>query len=189
MVRVGMHVAGRRSNQIYGWVMRRVIVFSLAGFALSGCASFSLPGADIFSSTPAPVTLQLESMPSGAEARTSAGPSCRTPCSLSVPAEPLTVTYTMDKYQPQTVSVQPARRLATNPQTDIQFETYVTDLDPNPVFAQLEPSAPSKRAAKRPAPKRPAKRPPATTTGAAEPAPAASSPFPAPANSSPFPTR
>ena len=185
-----MDAAGRRSNQSIshnGWVMRRVIVFSLAGIALSGCASFSsLPGASIFSPTPAPVTLQFESMPAGAEARTSTGGSCRTPCSLSVPAEPLTVTYTLDKYQPQTVSVQPTKKLASNPQTDIQFETYVTDLEPNPVFAQLEPTAPPKRSRRAP-PKRPAKR--AEAPAAAEPAVTATSPFPDPVGASPFPSR
>lgn len=187
MVQPGTDAAGRRSNQIDGWVMRRVIVFSLAGIALSGCASFSIPGSDFFSSAPSPVTIQLESMPSGAEARTSSGPSCRTPCSLSVPAEPMTVTFTMDKYQPQTVSLQPTKRAATNPNPDVQFETYVTDLEPNPVFAQLEPTAPPKRA-KRPAKRPPAKRPPAAAAAPAS-APAGSSPFPAPASSSPFPSR
>jgi hypothetical protein len=185
MVQPGTDAAGRRSNQKDGWVMRHVIVFSLAGIALSGCASFSIPGSDIFSSTPAPVTIQLESMPSGAEARTSSGPSCRTPCSLSVPAEPMTVTFTMDKYQPQAVSLQPTKRPAANPNPDVQFETYVTDLEPNPVFAQLEPTAPPKRT------KRPAKRPQAKRPAAAAPAPApaSSTPFPAPASSSPFPSR
>lgn len=168
--------------------MRRVIVVSLAGIALSGCASFSIPGSGIFSSTPSPVTIQLESMPSGAEARTSSGPSCRTPCSLSVPAEPMTVTFTMDKYQPQTVSLQPTKRVAANPNPDVQFESYVTDLDPNPVFAQLELAAPPKRA-KRPPKRPPAKRPPATSAAPASAAPAASSPFPAPATTSPFPSR
>ncbi len=160
--------------------MRRVIVISLAGIALSGCASFSVPGLDFLTPSPQMATLQLESRPPGAEARTSAGPSCRTPCSVSVPAAaPLTVTYTLDRYQPQTVSVQPIQQAVVNPNVDAGGAAYVIDLDPNPVFAELAPTAPPKRTTKRPPPKRVAKRPP----------PPDSSPFPSPASSSPFPSR
>jgi hypothetical protein len=158
--------------------MRRAIVISLAGIALSGCASFSVPGLDFLSSSPQMVTLQLESMPSGAEARTSAGPSCRTPCSVSVPAQPLTVTYTLDRFQPQTVAVQPMQQSVVNPDTDVGGVAYVMDLDPNPVFAQLASAAPVKRTTKRPPPKRTTRQPAAS-----------SSPFPSPSGSSPFPSR
>ena len=163
--------------------MRRLIVISLAGIALSGCASFSVPGLDFLTPAPAVTTLQLESMPPGAEARTSAGPSCRTPCSVSVPAAPLTVTYTLDRYQPQTVSVQPLQQAVVNPNVDSGGSGYIVELDPNPVFAQLAPSAPLKGGTKRPPPKRVAKRPPADAP------PPAGSPFPPPAGSSPFPSR
>src|SRR5438046_1256719 len=99
--------------------MRRVFVVSLAGIALSGCASFSVPGLDFLTPAPPVTTLQLESMPAGAEARTSAGPSCRTPCAVSVPAsQPLTVTYTLDRYMPQTVSVQPLQQTVVSPTAD-----------------------------------------------------------------------
>ncbi len=157
--------------------MRRLIVISLAGIALSGCASMSVPGLGFLTPSPQMATLQLESVPAGAEARTSAGPSCRTPCSVSVPAAPLTVTYTLDRHQPQTVSVQPLQQTVVSPSVDDGGTSYVVELDPNPVFAQLAPSAPPpKRTAKRPPPKRVAP-------------PPAGSPFPAPASSSPFPSR
>jgi hypothetical protein len=163
--------------------MRRVIVISLAGIALSGCASFSVPGLDFLTPAPAQTTLQLESSPQGAEARTSAGPSCRTPCSVSVPVAPLTVTFTLDRFQPQTVSIQPVQSTVAGTSIDMPA-SVVTELDPNPVFAQLAPAAPVKRAAKRPPPKRPAKRP------AEEAAPPpGGSPFPPPASQSPFPSR
>jgi hypothetical protein len=164
--------------------MRRLIVISLAGIALSGCASLSVPGLDFLTPAPTVATLQLESMPPGAEARTSAGPSCRTPCSVSVPVAPLTVTFTLDKYQPQTVPVQPMQQTVASPNVDIGTYT-VFELDPNPVFAQLPPAVPPKRTTRRPPPKRVAKRPPATGGGGAT----ASSPFPPPASSSPFPSR
>jgi hypothetical protein len=163
--------------------MRRVIVISLAGIALSGCASFSVPGLGFLTPAPPVATLQLESMPAGAEARTSAGPSCRTPCAVSVPAEPLTVTFTLDRFQPQTVAVQPLRQTVVNPNVDVAGVSYIVELDPNPVFAQLAPAAPPKRTTRRPPPKRVAKRPPA------EAPPPAGSPFPPPASSSPFPSR
>ncbi len=162
--------------------MLRVIVISLAGIALSGCASFSVPGLDFLTPAPPATTLQLESSPQGAEARTSAGPSCRTPCSVSVPVAPLTVTFTLDRFQPATVAVQPTQTGAVTSSIDMNTSAVI-ELDPNPVFAQLAPAAPVKRTTKRP-PKRVAKRPPAAAT-----APPGSSPFPQPAASTPFPSR
>ena len=167
--------------------MLRVIVISLAGIALSGCASFSVPGLDFLTPAPAQTTLQLESSPQGAEARTSAGPSCRTPCSVSVPVAPLSVTFTLDRFQPQTVAVQPTQTSVASSSIDMP-NSIVTEMDPNPVFAQLAPAAPVKRATKRPPPKRAVKRPPPPPPADAAP-PAGSSPFPPPASSSPFPSR
>ena len=149
--------------------MRRVIVISLAGIALSGCASMSVPGLDFLTPAPSVATLQLESMPPGAEARTSAGPSCRTPCTVSVPAAPLTVTY-------HARQVSAADRLraadAANRRQSQRGRRQLhssMELDPNPVFAELAPAGPPKRTTKRPPPKQVAKRPPA-----------AASPFPPP---------
>ena len=64
---------------------------------------------------------------------------------------PLTVTYTLDRYQPQTVSVQPMQQTVANPNVDVGSYT-VMELDPNPVFAELAPAAPPKRTTKRPPP-------------------------------------
>jgi hypothetical protein len=165
--------------------MRRVIVISLAGIALSGCASFSVPGLGFLTPSPQMVTLQLESAPSGADARTSAGPSCRTPCSVSVPAAPLQVTYTLDRFQPVTVAVQPMEQTVVSQNVDAGGAATIVELDPNPVFAQLAPTAPPKRVVKRPPPKRVVKRPPPADA----PPPPNSSPFPPPTSSSPFPSR
>ena len=49
--------------------------------------------------------MQFESEPAGAEARTSLGQTCRTPCSLAVAANEFTVSFTLPGYQPQTVPV------------------------------------------------------------------------------------
>src|SRR5215468_3390755 len=148
--------------------MRRVFVIGFAGIALSGCSSFS--GLDFLTPAPAMVVLQLESSPQGAEAQTSAGPACRTPCSVSVPAAPLSVTFTLDKFQPQTVSIQTSEQTVYGNGIDASPRT-VMELDPNPVFAQLAPAGPVRRSGKRPPPKV-ASKPPASQA-----APSSSSPF------------
>ena len=153
--------------------MRRVIVIALAGFGLAGCSSFSM---DAFRSTPPPVTVQLESAPQGANAVTSLGPGCKTPCSVSVPAaDSFTVTYTLSKFQPMTVPVQVIRIPG-------DFSTPAsTAVDPNPVVAELQPAGPPPRAVRKPLrPKKPKPKPAAAPAG---------SPFPQPAAPAPAPTR
>ncbi|TKT73603.1 PEGA domain-containing protein [Afipia massiliensis] len=145
----------------------RIIVVVAAGLGLAGCSSFSMP--DMFKSTPPSATIQLESLPAGAEARASSGETCKTPCSLSVvAAENFSVTFSLPKYQPETVPVQIIR--------DPSGPGVV--VDPNPVYAELQPALPTKkgRAAPKAAPK--AKKPPAPA--AAEPAEEPNSPFPPP---------
>src|SRR3979411_1299366 len=85
--------------------MRRVIVIAAAGASLAGCSSFSL---DYFKPTPPTVQVRLESVPPGADARTSLGPGCKTPCAVAVtaPDAGFSVTYTLNKFQPLTVPVQ-----------------------------------------------------------------------------------
>jgi hypothetical protein len=148
--------------------MRRVIVVALAGASLAGCSSLSW---DSLKGAPVTVQVQLDSVPSGAEAKTSAGPGCKTPCSVAVPVSDagFTVTYTMNKFQPTTVQVQ----VINNPG---DFTTPPsTVIDPNPVVAELKPAGPPPKAirAKPKQPKPP--KPPKTTA-----APAAGSPFPPP---------
>lgn len=151
--------------------MRRVILVAAAGLGLAGCSSFST---DYFRPTPPPVTVQLESAPQGANAVTSLGPGCKTPCSVAVPAaDSFTVSYTLNKFQPMTIPVQVVRIPG-------DFLTPAsTTIDPNPVVAELQPAAPPPRAVRKPLrPKKPKLKPTA--------APAAS-PFPTPA--APAPTR
>ena len=128
--------------------MRRVIAIAVAGASLGGCSSFSI--GDYFKSTPPTVQVQLESNPPGADAKTSLGPGCKTPCSLSVPAPDtgFSVSYALNKYQPATVPVQ----VIHNPGDLGTPGTTVTD--PNPVFAELQPAGPLPRAHKGTKPKR-----------------------------------
>ncbi|MES2752273.1 MAG: hypothetical protein V4661_12960 [Pseudomonadota bacterium] len=154
----------------------RIIVVVAAGLGLTGCSSISMPSMDMFKSKPQSVTVQLESLPVGAEARTSSGQSCQTPCSMSVPAENnFTVTFSLPKYQSETVPVQVVRQGADTDIPDAQGSGAGILIDPNPVYAELQPAVPGRggKAAPKtpPRPKKPA---------AAAPAPAASSPFPPP---------
>ena len=125
-------------------------------------------------------TVQLESEPAGAEAKTSAGQSCRTPCALSVSGDEFTVTYSLPGYQPQTVPVHVVT--PPNDPTD-PGALQATRVVPNPVYAELQPEPP-------PAPRRtaPPKKPRPVAAAPARPAPAAAmAPAPAPAPASPWP--
>jgi hypothetical protein len=81
MVRVGPKRL--LAAQGVGTVMSRVVAVLACGFALAGC-SMSMPSLDYFRSGPVNETLRVESEPPGADARTTQGQSCRTPCELSV---------------------------------------------------------------------------------------------------------
>ena len=122
--------------------MRRVIAIALAGASLGGCSSTSF--SDYFKSAPPTIQVQLESQPSGADAKTSVGPGCKTPCSVSVTtADPnFTVSYVLAKYQPATVTVN-VIKTPGDLTTSASFTT-----DPNPVFAELQPEGPSPKARK-----------------------------------------
>ncbi|WP_338824396.1 hypothetical protein WDM22_17060 [Bradyrhizobium septentrionale] len=154
--------------------MRRIIVIAAAGLSLAGCSSFSL---DSFKSAPPPILVQLDSNPQGADAVTSLGPGCKTPCTVSIPAPEanFTVTFNMPKFQPATVPVTVTRTPGdfTSPAT--------TALDPSPVFAELQPAGPPPRAARKPM--RPKKKKP--KPAAAAPAAAPDAAFPAPAAAPP----
>jgi hypothetical protein len=150
--------------------MHRAIAIAVAGASLAGCSSYSL---DSFKPTPPSIQLQLESVPSGADALTSIGPGCKTPCSVAVnaPDAGFTVTFNMPKFQPVTVPVQVQR----NPGDLLTADSPV--INPNPVVAELKPAGPPPRAARKPMrPKKPKK-----PKGDAAPAPDAGTPFPAPA--------
>ncbi|WRI77093.1 hypothetical protein R3F76_27045 [Bradyrhizobium japonicum] len=156
--------------------MRRFIAIALAGASLGGCSSMSW---DMFKSAPPTVQVRLESNPPGADATTSLGAGCKTPCSVSVPAPdaPFTVAFALPKYQPTSVPV----NVIKNP-GDFTTPASVTT-DPNPVFAELQPAAPPKPVRKPHRPKKP--KPAATAAAPAEAAPAAAAA--APAAGSPVP--
>ena len=142
--------------------MRRIIAIAVTGAGLAGCSSLSL---DTFKPAPLMVKVALESAPPGADATTSLGPACKTPCSIDVPAPDagFSVTFASPKFQPVTVPVQVIR----NPGDFASPPTTITD--PSPVFAELRPVAPPPKARK---PMRPQKPKPPKAAAAPAPAPA-----------------
>lgn len=142
--------------------MRRVIVIAVAAAGLAGCSSFSM---DAFKPTPPTVQVQLDSVPSGADAKTSLGPGCTTPCTVAIPAADsgFSVTYTMNKFLPVTVPVQ-----VINHPGDFTTPASTT-IDPNPVVAELKPAGPPPKPVRRPA--KPKKPKPAAAAPAASPFP------------------
>src|SRR5215471_6072736 len=109
-----------------GGVMNRLAV-SIACIALAGCSSLTPNDSLSTGSTGYPI--KLESDPPGADARTSIGPGCQTPCTVSVPARSdFTVTFALAGRQTQTIPVQ--LQASGNETATVQFV-------PNPVFAAL----------------------------------------------------
>jgi len=110
--------------------------FMPCGFMLAACST-TMPSLDFMKSAPQAESLAIESEPSGAEAKTSLGQSCRTPCQLSVqPGSEFSVTLALSGYQPQTVSVRPEAGGAT---------AAAPRLAPNPVHVDLQAVAPPKK--------------------------------------------
>jgi len=122
----------------------RTIVGAVCGFGFASCSAgnsnlpnLNVPTIDLFD-PPTTATLTIESNPPCAEARPSSGGLCRTPCVLPVPLnEGFTVTYTLDGYLPQTVSVRSIR-----PEKSALVDMTPARLDPNPVMAELQPAPP-----------------------------------------------
>jgi hypothetical protein len=113
--------------------MRRVVAVTACGFALAAC-TMSMPSLDFFRSTPPTEMLRIESEPPGADARTTLGQNCRTPCELTVPAgTDMAVSFALNGYQPLTVAV----RIEGGPGAG-----YEARLQPNPVYAELLPATP-----------------------------------------------
>jgi hypothetical protein len=137
--------------------MRRVIAIAAAAVSLAGCSSTpDYLKMDYYKSAPPAVQLQLESTPPGAEARTSLGPVCKTPCSVSVtPGDGVTsflVNYSMPGKQPAGVPVNIIRTDGS------MLSSGTLKVEPNPVMAELQPVGPPPKPGKpmRPKPKKPA---------------------------------
>lgn len=125
--------------------MRRVFAVAACGFALAAC-TMSMPSLDFFKSAPPTEIVRIESEPPGADARTTQGQNCRTPCELTVPAGgDMAVSFALNGYQPLTVQVRTEQ--AGGPGSEAR-------LQPNPVYAELQPATPSRPGRKGPPAKR-----------------------------------
>jgi hypothetical protein len=135
--------------------------------------SFSFPGFG-----PATTTVQFESEPPGAEARTSTGQTCRTPCAHAITANEFTVTFSLNGYQSQTIPVRiSASTEAIDPNTGAAPSPRLV---PNPVVAELQPNPAAPAARRRAPPPRQRQQPVAQQRPAPQqPAPAAPAPAPA----------
>jgi hypothetical protein len=126
---------------------------------------------------PAPMmdTVRFESEPPGAEAKTSNGQTCRTPCALALPANaPIAVTFTLNGYQPDSENIEP-----------IANSNGLPEFRPNPVLVELTPAPPPVKPGKKPAAKKktgakPAAKPKPKTSAAPASAPQAQQQAPAP---------
>jgi hypothetical protein len=153
--------------------MSRIIAIAACGFALAAC-SMSMPSLDFIRSGPPTEVLRIESEPPGADARTALGETCRTPCELTVPSTADTaVTFALNGYQPLTVPV--------------RTDGASARLQPNPVYAELQPMAPARPGRKGTGAKKKAagKRAPSATSQ--NQAPAAEPPPPAAPSGYPWP--
>jgi len=120
-------------------IMSRVIAIMACGFTLAACSSISMSSLNFTKSTPSSEALRIESEPPGAEARTSSGQSCRTPCELTVQAGgEVSVTLALSGFQPQTVSVRPEAPAAADRDSEVALGG--ARLAPNPIYVELQPA-------------------------------------------------
>jgi hypothetical protein len=154
----------------------RLVAAMACAIAVGSCGGSSFgpslgyaPKWENLDAKPTTVPLKLESNPPGAEARAPQGLTCRTPCTLDLPimAEGFNISYALNGYAPQSVSIRPVMPTTT---TGRGVPFYL----PDPAVAQLSPAA----AAPKPPPK---KRAVATAAKPASPAQAAPTAQTAPA--------
>ena len=129
------HCAALRLRRTGALAMTLLWGAGMAGCGISPSALTSDPKSAI-----APMSLTMESVPSGAQAQIRGGSSCRTPCELTMrPTGPFVVEFTLRNHEPQSVQVVLA---ASNPE-DISAGIR---LDPNPVTVTLTaiPQPPTK---------------------------------------------
>src|SRR4029078_9232569 len=133
-----------------GTTMSRVIAIAACGLILAAC-SMSMPSMDFFRSGPATEVLRIESEPPGADARTAEGQTCRTPCELTVPATgEVAISFALQGYNPQTINV----RAEASPAAGSTDAAAPVRMQPNPVYAELTPTTPSRQKRKAPTKKK-----------------------------------
>ncbi len=123
----------------------------ISSLGLASCSSVAMPGFDSLKPKPTTTLLLIESNPGGAEARSSLGQTCHTPCTMQIGAgNDFTVNFSLDGYVPQTLTVH----------ATMSEGGYMTaaspKLDPGTLFPTLErvktQAGPRKPLKQRPAP-------------------------------------
>jgi hypothetical protein len=111
-----------------------VVIFSVG---LASCSSVAMPGFNAFKPKPTTTLMLIQSTPPGAEARTSLGKTCRTPCTMLIGSgEDFTVSFSLNGYIPQTLTVH-------STMSEGGFTTAPSPvLNPSSLFATLEPVTP-----------------------------------------------
>jgi hypothetical protein len=157
--------------------MSRVIAVLACGLSVAACST-ALTGLSFTRSPPPPDALRIESEPPGAEAKTSLGQSCRTPCELTVQADgEFGVTVALTGFKSQTVSV---RTEAPPPGPLTGAPAGPPRLTPNPLYVELQPAAAPPAQKRKPASKR-------TPASASSEAPASGVDWPPPPGPAPAP--
>ncbi len=146
--------------------MYRVIVVVIGALTLAACSSTpSWMSLDSLKPEPLTDSITFESSPPGAQARTSSGQTCTTPCSLALPVNaPLSVTFSLNGYTPETEQIEL-----------VAMGDGTSRLQPNPISVELTAAAPA------PAKKPVAKKKPAAKKPSASAKPAAQAAVAAPA--------
>ena len=106
----------------------------MCGLGLAACSS--TPGFDSLKPKPDTTVLLIQSNPASAEARSSLGRTCRTPCTMTIgTAGDFTISFARDGYEPQTVTVH-------STMSEGGYTTPASPtLDPNVVSVVLKPQA------------------------------------------------
>jgi hypothetical protein len=146
-----VHLSDLRRRDIGSPAPGSLLALVICGFGLAGCGtSKTIPGLDAFKPKPTTTILLIQTNPDGADARSSLGATCHTPCTMTIgTAGDFTISFAQDGYVPQTITVH-------STMSEGSFTTAPSPvLTPNPVVVMLEPAA--KKTVK------PRPRPPAAT--------------------------
>jgi PEGA domain len=112
----------------------RAVAVAVSAFALASC---STAATDVFKPKPTSTLMLIESNPAGAQAKTSQGKTCKTPCTMLISeGSDFTVTFTLDGYVPQTLPV----HATMSPGGWTESASPV--LNPGSLFPTLEPLKP-----------------------------------------------
>lgn len=99
-------MSGVRARGSRPGALGAAVAVAVAGAGLAGCSSMSLPGFSSFKPKPTTTLMLVESNPAGAEAKTSTGQRCITPCTMLIgSANDFTVTFTLAGYATQELPV------------------------------------------------------------------------------------